>query len=413
MTGILGQGDGHIQPGHHQLHGLGRRGCPTTSGTCSRNFRQRHTVTLTAQPAANVTFNGWSGAPCGGTGANCVLTVTQTSRRRSRSDPQLRFNSLSRSRETAPASCRNWIFVEPQAGLCDQFYESTEDLHRYVSSNHHGEARDIREHVHRRGRGVQRNLYRHECLRHTHGRKSQCHRDVPSPGDHVRTAGGNGSGRVTSSIGGIDCAFGPSPSGTCLATYRVHVAAEHRADRVALRGIHVRRVDCIGSDLSRHRDLHDHLARVLPARDYRQCSVLDTPERHRDQRDRLRQRQIVARRRRLQPNAECRERCLRHPVRTGHVTDADGNARNGLAIRQLGRRVRREDDQHVRRSVDSGPPGHRDVHACAHGVDHRRRRQRRRQRREHEPQRDHQLHHQRRERRGNGLLRPGSVRDQL
>ena len=46
--------------------------CP---GTCTRATDYGSTITLTARPAANHTFTGWSGAGCTGTGT-CVITVT-------------------------------------------------------------------------------------------------------------------------------------------------------------------------------------------------------------------------------------------------------------------------------------------------------------------------------------------------
>ena len=54
--------------------------CESTTGfttvTCSAPFAHGTVVTLTAAPAANMTFAGWSGAGCTGTGA-CTVTMDQ------------------------------------------------------------------------------------------------------------------------------------------------------------------------------------------------------------------------------------------------------------------------------------------------------------------------------------------------
>ncbi len=54
-------------------------GISCTSGStagCSANFPQGTQVVLTATPAANSTFNGWSGAACSGSALTCQVTVT-------------------------------------------------------------------------------------------------------------------------------------------------------------------------------------------------------------------------------------------------------------------------------------------------------------------------------------------------
>ena len=46
--------------------------CP---GDCRESYWKNEVVTLTATPAANSTFNGWSGA-CTGTDTTCAVTMT-------------------------------------------------------------------------------------------------------------------------------------------------------------------------------------------------------------------------------------------------------------------------------------------------------------------------------------------------
>jgi len=47
--------------------------------TCSADFKRRTTVTLTATPASDSTFDGWSGGGCSGTGACTIKLIDSTS----------------------------------------------------------------------------------------------------------------------------------------------------------------------------------------------------------------------------------------------------------------------------------------------------------------------------------------------
>ena len=53
----------------------GITGCSQSDGTCSSEFQQDSTVTLTASPAAGTTFTGWGGA-CSGAAATCDVTMS-------------------------------------------------------------------------------------------------------------------------------------------------------------------------------------------------------------------------------------------------------------------------------------------------------------------------------------------------
>jgi hypothetical protein len=221
ITGTLGRGTVTSSPGNINCTIQdGDGGGPVLTGTCVGTFASGVVVTLTATPAANVTFNGWSAAPCGGTGANCVLTMTQsytpTATFRPATSFQLTVTLQGNGygnvkavdfRGSPKISCV--IAGQNQPQTCTSTYPATTTTKLEISSNLNA-AGDVSFTSPCTGTAL--------CILSMDGPRTVV-ATFRSPAIVVGSAGGNGSGRVTSSSGGIDCTIGTAASGTCFATY--------------------------------------------------------------------------------------------------------------------------------------------------------------------------------------------------
>ncbi|HUQ80439.1 MAG TPA: hypothetical protein VM076_04855 [Gemmatimonadaceae bacterium] len=195
---------------------------PTTSGTCSKAFNTGTVVTLVAQPAnQDVSFTGYSGQTCGGGGVDCVLTMTQNRSVSLEFSPKKSYvltftvsgngygvvNQVD-TRGSPPINCG--IQGTNQTVTCTASYPATTiaKLQKtpgaaFASIGEFG--------------GVCAGMAL--CTIDMDGPRSAS-AEFKSPAIRVQAGGGPGSGRVTSSVGGINCVTGgSSANGTCLVTY--------------------------------------------------------------------------------------------------------------------------------------------------------------------------------------------------
>ena len=220
LTGITGRGTVTSNIGGINCTVFDNDGLPGTSGTCVATFATGAQVTLTATPAPNVSFNGYSGAPCGGSGATCQLTMTASYTATVTFRPAANFTltvtlqgngygtvSQLDFRGTPKLGCQLSGTNVPKT--CTATYPATTTAKLEISNSliTAGDAKFT-------GPCTGTDM----CVLAMDGNRS-VGATFRAPAIVVGSAGGNGSGRVTSSIGGIDCTIGSAAAGTCFATY--------------------------------------------------------------------------------------------------------------------------------------------------------------------------------------------------
>jgi hypothetical protein len=222
LSGTTGKGTVTSSPAGIACTLFDADGVPGTSGTCSMSFATGTVVTLTAAPAPNVTFIGWSGAPCGGTGNTCVLTANAATSVAVTFRPATSFqlsvtlqgNGYGTVGQVDFRGSPKIACAIPggayQTKTCTATYPATTTAKLEISGSL-TMAGDMTFSGICTGTNI--------CVIPMDGDRSVS-AIFRAPAIVIGPATGNGSGRVTSNLGSISCDVGPgTATGACFATY--------------------------------------------------------------------------------------------------------------------------------------------------------------------------------------------------